>query len=286
MKHIIIALALFLLLAGLGSAQTEQSHWTRTEAPVKLDLELFRSGHAISLPTTETLQKGDLEFEISHRFSPPVSKGSNYLWGLDGPINMRLGLGYALTNKIVITAAISNAEDNNDWRLKYKLLQLRNPDFPIVVALQGGAAWNREVYVEGRNTGDSRNFQYYGQLIINTMIKKKLGIGLVPSYLQNSDIYSTGTKHSITVGSYLEYYLNSIVGVLAEWSPVIDGYHRGYTPAAFGVEFNTGGHFFKIVLTNSIWLNPSQYLAGTDYKFKSSEWRLGFNITRLLRFKK
>lgn len=286
MKNGIIVLGIFLLMISLGSAQTEQSHWQRTEAPVKLDLELFRSGHAISLPTTETLQKGNLEFEISHRFSPPISKGSNYLWGLDGPINMRLGLGYALTNKMVITAAISNAEDNNDWHIKYKLLQLRNADFPIVVALQGGVAWNREVYVEGRSTGSSRNFQYYGQLIINTMISKKFGVGLVPSYVQNSDIYSTNTKHSVTVGTYLEYYINSVAGVLAEWSPVVDGFHREYTPAAFGVEFNTGGHFFKIVLTNSVWLNPSQYLAGTDYKFKSSEWRLGFTITRLLRFKK
>ena len=31
-------------------------------------------------------------------------------------------------------------------------------------------------------------------------------------------------------------------------------------------------------------MNPAQFLAGAAHPFESGEWRLGFNITRLLRF--
>ena len=51
---------------------------------------------------------------------------------------------------------------------------------------------------------------------------------------------------------------------------------------ALGIELETGGHFFKIVVTNSIRLNQAQYLAGAFSPFEPGEWRLGFNITRLL----
>ena len=52
----------------------------------------------------------------------------------------------------------------------------------------------------------------------------------------------------------------------------------------FGVELETRGHFFKIVLTNQNRLNPTQFLSGTEFDFKPDEWRLGFNITRILPF--
>jgi hypothetical protein len=37
-------------------------------------------------------------------------------------------------------------------------------------------------------------------------------------------------------------------------------------------------------VTNSLRTNPSQFLVGSEYAFEPDEWRLGFAITRLLRF--
>ncbi len=284
MKRFLTVFGIILIFAISVASQEEKPAWTPSGPTVKLDLALFRSMHAISLPTTETLQKYDVEFEISHRFFPPVHEGYN-LYGLNGPINMRIGLSFAVTNKFVVSAAVSNANDNNDYRLKYKLLQIRNKNLPTAIGLQGGLAWNTNVV--GRKKGDSKNFQYYGQVIVNTVINKKFGIGVVPSIVYNSYLFDSSTsEHSLTIGTYAEYYVSHIFAVLAEWSPVVNGFKRQYNATAFGIELNTGGHFFKIILTNSIWLNPSQYLAGADYKFKPSEWRLGFNITRLLKFRR
>jgi len=264
------------------AAAQQEPLWQRSSDTVKLELQLFRSGQAFSLPTAETLQKHNLQFEVAHRFFPPVHEGHS-LYGLDGPANIRLGLSFAVTNRLLVMAAVSNVNNNNDYGFKYKLPPILRGKVPVVMGLQGGLGWNTNVY--GRIKGDSRNFQYYGQLIVNTMIRKRLGIGVVPSLLYNSIATNDSrTEHSLVIGSYIEYYFNPILGVLAEWSPVVDGTHREYQTGSFGIELNTGGHFFKILLTNSTWLNPTQYLAGSDYKFRSKDWRLGFAITRLFSF--
>jgi hypothetical protein len=272
------------LIGGLTVTATAQQEtaWHRSADTVKLELQLFRSGQAFNLPTAETLQKHNLQFEVAHRFFPPVHEGHS-LYGLDGPANIRIGLSFALSDRLLVMAAVSNANNNNDYGFKYKLPPILQGNVPVLMGLQGGLGWNTNIY--GRIKGDSRNFQYYGQLVVNTMIRKRLGFGIVPSILYNSIAAdSSRSEHATAIGGYVEYYFNTTLGVLAEWSPVVEGTHRQYQSGAFGIELNTGGHFFKILLTNSTWLNPTQYLAGSDYKFRSKDWRLGFAITRLLSF--
>lgn len=256
--------------------------WHRSGETTKLETQLFRSGQAFSLPTAETLQKHNLQFEISHRFYPPVQESQN-LFGLGGPAKIRLGLGFALSDRLLVMAAVSNIDNNLDYSFKYRLPTVIRGNVPVVMALQGGLGWNTNVY--GRTRGDSRNFQYYGQLAVNTMLKKRLGLGVVPSVLYNSIVAdSSKSEHAVVIGAYAEYYVNSVLGVLAEWSRVVDGTRRQYQTGAFGIELNTGGHFFKILLTNSIYLNPTQYLAGSDDQFNGNKLRLGFTITRLFSF--
>ena len=104
----------------------------------------------------------------------------------------------------------------------------------------------------------------------------------MPSFVSNSDINSVESENLTVLGLYAQVYLNRLLSVLAEWSPELSGHAAPYAPAAFGIELETGGHFFKIIATNSVTLNPSQYLFGATDAFKADNLRLGFVITRLL----
>lgn len=284
LSKLLSIIALVLVVYSTAGAQHRQVTWNRSSKPVAVDLELFHSTHSVNLPTAETLQRGDFLFEISHRFVPPITDAKNAFFGLDGPVKMRLGLGYALANRMVLTLARSNELDNVDLQLKYKTWQLRNRIAPVLVTLNAGAAWNTQVV--GRDKSDSDNFQYYGQLILNTMLGKKLALGVVPSYLYNSYIYCIDRQYSFTMGNYVQYYVSPHWSILAEWNPTITGFRNQHNSVAFGIELETGGHFFKIILTNNALLNPGQYLSGADINFKDADWRLGFNITRLLKLHK
>lgn len=281
--YLLLLAPFFLLLSENGRAQDAPVRWKRSDPLTTVDLQLFLALQSVNLPTAETLQRGDIEFQILHRFIPAVSKGVDALFGLDGPANMRFALTYAPTNRILVTVGRSNVFDNTDLFVKYKFLQIRNDSFPLLFALKGGVAWNTQVFI--RKKSDSKNFQYFGQFIVNTLIKKKIGLGIVPSYLNNSDIFSANNEHSLTFGSYAQYYVSSTWSILIEWNSTVSGWRSMHNPVTLGVELNTGGHFFKLIMTNSVLLNTSQFLGGSEYKFSNNDLRLGFNISRLFRFK-
>ena len=282
MKNINSVFVIFVFILIYGAAANAQISWKPQEASDNLPLQLFHSPQAVNLPTAETLQKGDFEFEISHRFLPPIKNGTRDLYGFDGPVNMRFALGYAVTNDLVITLGRSNVDDNLDLRGKYRLLQFKDTFLPLLVGVQVGIAKNTQTF--GQLASAGRAYQYFGQIIFNTMVNKKLGIGVVPSYLYNSNIYRADIQSSFTLGMNLQYYVTSMFSVLAEFNPTVNGYVNRFDSASFGIELETGGHFFKIIATNNAKLNPTQFLSGADKTIGGGEWRLGFNITRLLKF--
>ena len=275
---ILIILGL-LILNSILIAQDRKVRWKSSEA-AQLDLSLFHSTEVVNLPTAETLQKGDINFEISHRFNTPISAGIGELYGFDGSVSMRIAIGYALSDHLLFNLGRSNIDGNIDFRMKYKAFQIRNDVLPTLVSVRVGGAYNGKA----RNIENSDKYQFYGQLIVNTLYNKKLGIGFVPSYLYNSHIYCLDTQDSFTFGMYAQYYVSEGWNVFLEFNPTVTGWRNKYNSMAFGVELETGGHFFKIHLGNNVMLNPTQYLAGAIHKIDSNDWYFGFNVTRLFKF--
>jgi hypothetical protein len=274
------SLALLLVFACTTAAQAQEPRWQRRTDAVRSGLEAFHSTGSFNLPTAETMQRGVFQFEISHRFLPPVSDGVQGLWGFDGPVNIRLGLGYAFSDRFMATFSRSNQDDNLDLQVKFRGLEIRNETVPLMIGLLAGGAWSTEV-VSGSAT-DARNFQAYGQLIFNTLIADRLGLGVVPSLLHNAIILDDDVEQTISVGLYAHYYASDLVAFAAEWNISDSIADFSHDAVSFGVQLETGGHFFKLVLTNTTSLNPSQYLLGTPNPFALDELRVGFNVTRLL----
>ena len=275
-------LALLTVFSASAFAQGGSSSWQRSEPESLPPLQLFHSTQAVNLPTAEALQQGNFEFEISHRFIPTLRDGSSSLWGFDGPVNIRLALGYAYSDKGYVTLGRSNVQDNLDLHVKQQLFSYRHEVMPLLVAVRLGTAWNTQV--PGVDAADADNLQYYGQLIINTMYGEHFALGVVPSYLENSHIACPDRQYSFVVGVHAQYYITDVFNVLAEWIPTVTGWRTRHNSVAFGIELETGGHFFKIILSNNDLLNPSQVLAGASNSFNDGEWHIGFNITRLLTF--
>lgn len=254
--------------------------WERSIPAGSGEVLVFNSDHAVNFETANTISGGNLEFQIYHRFFPPISEGYDNMYGLDGPVNMRLGFAYAVTDDIMVALGRSNVDDNLDLRGKWRFFQFAGDKYPVVMAIQGGIAWNTGLF--NRDDTDGRNFQYYGQLIINTRILKDLALGAVPSYLYNSDIRSTDYLDLFALGAYAQYYFTARMSVLFETGTVLDGQSKPYDTYAWGFELQTAGHFFKLFVTNGLTLNPSQYLAGSSFSFDTDQWRLGFMVTRLI----
>ena len=269
-----------------------QPKWQRSEPPKTVDLALFHSPMTANFPTTETLGKGDFMYEISHRFLPAIKEGFRAFWGIDGPAQIRTAISYGITDKMMVSLGHSNLLDNMDLQLKLKLFQIRSETLPGVIAIRGGIAVNTEV-PESLNRGSlaGENFQYYTQLVYNTMLfNKKFGIGIVPSYLYNSNIFTVENQYTFTLGNYYQFYLNQMWSFWLELNPIISGYQgfvradelgtKSHNHFATGLDIETGGHVFHLFVTNNSRINPSQFIVGSDKSAEIDHLRLGFGITR------
>jgi len=285
--------AIFVFILLIPFLLPAQPEWKRSAPPEEGPLDLFHATLIANLPTATMIAKGDFQFMIAHRFLPSIKDGYDAFYGLDGPAKIRLELGYGISNSLSVTVGRTNLIDNLDLQVKFKVLEIRSNILPGIITLKGGIAVNTEIPEGiGRDKFDSDNFQYYGQFIYNTMFfNKKLGVGIVPSYLYNSDIFSPEKRYTFSLGNYYQYYFDARWSIWLELNPIVTGYQgpiefgvteKSYNSVTFGFDVETGGHFFKIFLTNNYRINLSQYIVGADKSASSGEWRIGFNITRVL----
>ena len=244
--------------------------------------EVFHSVQTPNLPTAETLEKGTWLFEISHRFFLPVKDGPSALWGLDGGAAIRLGLTYAVTDRAMLGVLRTNFEDNLEFNARFGVYEGGSEALPFKIGAMTGIAFNTDpALIEGAEDNES---QLYAQLMINALVADRFAIGVVPTYLRNPRIRDFATDNAFVLGLQGQFYVSPSFSLLAEWVVSGSRAEAENDSGTVGIELETRGHFFKIVLTNQTRINPTQVLGGTSFEFKPDEWRLGFNITRELPF--
>jgi len=280
----------FLVMVSWCAESHAQVQWQRTEQEIEHDVQVFHASKVLGLPTAQMLRKGNFEFEISHRFVPPVKDGYAALFGFDGPARMRLGVSYAVADDWVMTVGRSSIDANTDLTIKYRLSQTEMSGMPFVSALQIGAAWNPvetfrrdhkdSVIVRGK--GHSRHFQIFAQLMIDFQPMGQLAVGVVPSFLYNRDIGAEDVENTFVLGTHLQLFLNRHWSIIGEYSPLLKEKSTWRNPAGLGMELETGAHIFEMFITNQVRINPAQFLAGAEYSFDGDNLRIGFMITRIL----
>ena len=245
--------------------------------------DVFHSTQSANLPTAVVLPQGTWLFEISHRFAPAVSSGSENLWGLDGPVYNRLGLSYAASDRVTLGVQRTNAQDNLELYAKAGLWSAgADASTPLEVAAMGGVAWNMDVTEVGGR--EDNELQAYAQLILNGLVGDRLGVGVVPTLLYNPQLLDVDAQTAFALGINGQLYATGSLSLLVEWLVSEERPGQENDAATFGLEIETRGHFFKLVLTNQLLLNPTQFLGGTPIDFQPDEWRFGFNIQRVLPF--
>ena len=250
------------------------------------DDRIFHSTQAANLPTAETLNAGLWMFEISHRFLPAVSEGADALWGLDGPVYNRLGLSYAPTDRLVVGLLRSNLDDNLELDVKAGLLEGRLGEIRYKAGVMAGGAINFGATPDSTATVlvEDDESQLYAQAMLNASFGDRLALGVVPTGFYNLRIRDVEPASTFALGLHGQYYSDGALSFLAEWILSVESVDYPNDGVSFGMEIETRGHFFKVLLTNQVRMNPTQFLVGTPFEYGSDAWRLGVNITRVLSF--
>lgn len=249
---------------------------------------VFHSTQSANLHTAEMLRPGSWLFEISHRFFPPVSEGADALWGVDGSAFIRFGLTYQATERLMLSLVRTNLDDNLGLDARLGLGSKEVGGARVKLALAGGVAVNTDVNEISNPSQDQlredNEIQLYAQLLVNALLGESFAVGVAPSYLRNPRLLDLESENALALGIHAQGYLSDAVSVFGEWIVTESIPSQEYDSGTFGVQFETRGHFFKLLFTNQTRPNPTQYLGGSPHPFEADELRFGFNITRLLPF--
>lgn len=235
------------------------------------------NGHSI-----ENKKDKELEFIIAHRFGR-INTGFYDLFGLDNA-NIRFALEYGFTDNLTIGAGRSSFEKTFDSFLKYSLVKQRRGEnsFPFAISLFGSAAvktQREEFPVVERSFAE--NLFYVGQVLIARKVSPSFSYQITPTYVHRNTVRVAEDPHDIfAVGFGGRIKLSKRVALNSEYYYTFNEAINARNSLAFGVDIETGGHVFQIIVSNAITMIEKSFITETTGNFFGGDIHLGFNLSR------
>ncbi|SEK50580.1 hypothetical protein SAMN04487910_0680 [Aquimarina amphilecti] len=237
------------------------------------------NGHSI-----ENRNKGTLEFMISHRFGR-VNLGADELYGLDQS-NIRFAFEYGLSNDIMIGVGRSSFDKTYDGFIKYKFLKqsLGEKSFPFTASLFSSIAYRTLKDFDPENEPSfSQKLSYVSQILIARKFSSGFSLQITPTYIHRNSVKINEDPHDIfAVGIGSRLKLTKRISINGEYYYTVNPLKsiEASNSLAFGVDIETGGHVFQIILSNSITMIEKSFITESTDDFFEGDIHLGFNISR------
>src|SRR5688572_15325002 len=291
MKKILI---LFAMLPCLTYAQDDllSELEADTEKETVYTFATFKGTRLDNGHTIETKNAGSLEFIFAHRFGA-INGGWYEMYGLDEAL-VRLGLDYGITDRLSVSIGRNSFDKTMDGYLKFRAVRQRTgaSAFPFSVTTLVGGAYKFSPKNNSDVSDDFENIDrlsWTGQALIARKFSTNFSFQLMPTYIHKNAVVESeeendqvalglGGRIKLTKSLALttEYYYNFS---MKENSPY-------YNPLAFGIDIETGGHVFQLILTNAVGLTERAFITETRDDFWDGDIHFGFNVTRTFQLKK
>ncbi len=287
MKNYIILLFASLMLPALVVSQ-EMKKDTVQDKPER---PAFESATLIDNQTNVLFDKNTLEVMMQHRFGE--YNGGDDLAGIYGPGNIRIGLSYAIHDRLTIGFGTTKFKKYQDFSWKVGILkQTRSNKIPVSVSYYGNFVVDAR---RGRTDihTDQDRYSYFNQLIIARRFSPKFSLQIAPSisHYNLAEERMPNDVVALSVGG--RYKISDQTSILMDYShPFIHHlndveFQNDPEPGfSLGVEFSTSGHAFQLFLTSNKGIVPQE-----NYRFNQNDFfkgnrnfLIGFNITRNYNF--
>lgn len=261
----------YVLPAAMAQEETE---------PVK---NSFKGTHFVNGQSVNLVQKGELHLHIQHRFGD-ISGGAYELFGLD-QASMRLGFEYGFGNNFNLGIGRSSWLKTFDGFAKYSFAK-QTSDFPFsaVVTLGGSLPTIRD-YFPNEYDNFSDKFSWEAQLhLAKTM--GKIGVQLSPGFLKTGYINTISQNLSVfTLGAGGSVIISKKVSANLEYLAPFNSDIPGENALSLGVDIDTGGHLFQLVLSNSQRMFNQAVYTNTTGEWAEGKLFFGFNLIREFKLK-
>jgi Membrane bound beta barrel domain (DUF5777) len=278
----------FVCLSLTASAQDDLlKELEKSQAPeVEYIEQTFKGTRLVNGQSIETKGKGELEFIFAHRFGP-MNGGAYELFGLDQAY-VRLGLEYGVTDRLGFGFGRNSVDKTMDAYGRYKILRQSKGAkvMPVTVTAFGQAAMKLSPRKSDDPTGTLtpvNRMSYTAQLLIARKFTSKLSFQLMPTFIHRNRVDKLVEENDqLAIGAGGRLKLTKSVALTTEYYYRLNTFDTNpYRDVlGFGIDIETGGHVFQLVLTNTRGLTERAWLTETTGDFFDGDIHLGFNITR------
>lgn len=292
MKYIITISAILILLHMNVSAQDLDALLNdQTKPSVEYATATFKASRIINGHSIEQMKKKQLDFRISHRFGA-LNDGAYGLWGLDHSV-IHFSLEYGLQDWLMVGVGRGSLNKTYDSFAKFKLLrQSTGAKFmPVSLSYMTSVELNT---LKFENTSQTNYFSsrlaFVHQLLIARKFNENLSIQLSPTFIHRNLVKTELDQNDIyALGAGARYKLSKRLSLNAEYYYTYNPNAkfletRYYNSCSVGVDIETGGHVFQIMLTNSQGMREGTFIPKTTDNWLDKGIHLGFNISRVFAF--
>lgn len=290
--RVIILAGLLLLSFQLVYAQDDLLDLLAEEEDPVIDYAYatFKASRVINGQSVELTSKNELSFVIQHRFGK-INEGFYGLFGLDQS-TIRFGFEYGLLNWLNVGVGRSSFKKTFDGYLKMKIARQQSgaKNFPVTIDLFSSVAVStlRTDQTEPPVYFSSRLF-FTHQILIARKFGNAVSVQLSPSYVHRNLVETTKDQNDVyALGVSGRVKVTNRMSINAEYFYQFPGYNKTvtYDAVAVGIDLETGGHVFQILMTNSKGMIDPYFIADTNGDISKGEIYLGFNISRVFSFSK
>lgn len=247
----------------------------------------FKSTRIINGHSIERMQAGQLDFRIHHRFGN-INTGPYEFFGLD-EANIKFSLEYGITDWVMIGLGRDTYQKTFDGFTKFSILRQSKgiKNIPVSLSLFSNIAVNTLTWSDPkRDNFFSSRLSYVYQLLIARKFSERLSLqlsptlihkNLVPTTLDPNDLFSLGGGGRFKLSKRIAFNYEYYYVFRPAYSTGKQIYHNSFS---LGIDIETGGHVFNILLTNSRPITEKGFITETTGSWKEGDIRLGFNISR------
>lgn len=280
-RILIPALVLFFILSFYTVAECQNEDSAKSIFNGGSYEETFSTSRIGVAQSVMTTPKGEYHLVIQHRFGE-IKGGLNNFFGLDIALP-RVGFEYGITNWLSGGIGRSLTEKTFDLELKAVLLKQNESDIPVSLSYYISVLDNtlQNYFPEGHNSFGSK-LSFANQVFI-ARNQGILSVQVAPLWMHSNYEVRTDKSldvYAIDIAGRIKLFEKA--GVIAEYIPILNKTDlTGINPLTLGIDINTGGHQFQILVSNTQSLNEKSYLTNTDGSWSKGHLYFGFNLTRV-----
>ena len=286
MKKFLSFVLVFFAIAFVSAQDDLLNQLNAEKSDVKeIETSAFKGLQICNMQSTKLTAKGEWYMLVSHRFGD-LTNGFDNFFGLDNALTKFGGI-YGVSDWLSLGASRHTYHKTYELTAKYKLANQEISGFPVTIVGYNTMDINSEKK-DATMPGLKFNHRlaYTTQLLISRKFSDSFSLELTPIYV-HKNLYDgiKDQKSTLLLGSGARYKVAKRLSVNLEYAARLnlpeESVSMYQNPLTIGLDIETGGHVFQLVLSNSQPMNDVAVYTNALGDWNGGSIYFGFNMYRV-----